>query len=155
MEQRQFDFFFGADPTRRFWEALAVMGIPEDVNGVAIDLREFRGNLPSFAASLARALEILITDGEGVSRGPYDLRNEFDGSLRRNLNPQYREVHDALSGLSDRFPYVWVQGGGNYGIRVAHSGHNTGVSLVTYVASTRNYPDRLKIGQRRWTGQRH
>ena len=124
------------------------MGIHEGVNGVEIDLREFRRDLPAFAMSLVKALEILINDGEGVLRHAHKP-DIFPDSLRRKfLNPQYREVHEPLFQLSERFPYVSVEGGGNYGIRVAHITPKGSVSLVTGRTSNR-LPDSLKIGQHR------
>ena len=133
---RTLDQFFGEYPTRRFWEALTATEVHGDTNGV-IDLDRFkRSDLPAFARSLVKACEILITAGDGVLRGPYDQADMFaENSRREFLNSRYHEVHEALFELSDRFPYVWVEGKRSYGVRVAHITPKGSVSLVTGLIS--------------------
>ncbi len=126
--KRSFYDFFGQDAADSFWSDMALMGVDHpDENGVTIDLRGFKGS----PQSLARAFERLIEDGEDVRR--QDKRpDKFEEKLREQfVESRYHEFHDALFYLSQRFGHVWLQGTEDYGLRVAHSGTGSGVSLVT------------------------
>ena len=140
---RPLDSFFGGESTDAFWMALDEIGIGQSEGGGAvIELVEF-GDIRSLAARLAEAFEILIRDGEGVSHNA-NRSDSFDIDLRQQyLDSPFREVHEALFNLSERFSHVWLQGRRDYGVRVAHSNSGS-VSLVTSLG-----PGRLEIvGQR-------
>lgn len=135
--------FFGEEPTEQFWNAMAVLGIYPGENGAEVDLVEHNRDMPSFARELVHAFEILI-DSDNVSRNavrsdkfPEELRQPF-------LNSPYRQVHVALFGLSQLFAFVWAQGQSDYGVRVAHKNHSSGVSLFRSNGSAR-----IVIGERR------
>lgn len=141
---RKLDEFFGEELAQRFWEELAVWKIYAGDNGADINLANFGDDLPSFAGSLVRALEILL-DSDNVLRNTRPKTDKFREKLRRPfLTSPYRQVHAALFGLAQLRPYVWVEGGGNYGVRTAHKNHPGGVSLVTS-----NDFAHLVVGQRR------
>ena len=122
--------FFGDKRVLAFWEALIDLGIEVDPDAnIHIELDRFKDNLPSFTKSLTAAFEILIRD-PGVARGG-NRRDEFGEELRRPfLESPYRAVHEGLFRLAEQFRYVWVRGQRDYGVRVAHPKHQSGVSLV-------------------------
>ena len=126
---RSLDNFFGGAAVDAFWEALGELGIESAQNGGAvIELANFDG-VPDFADNLAQAFQILITDGDGVSRNANRGGNFFDDLRRPFLESQYQEIHAALFNLASRHNYVWIQGDKDYGVRVAHTGHNS-ISIV-------------------------
>ena len=136
---RSFDEFFSGDAVEAFWEALFKSNRDYANDGAIIDLESFSGT----PKELAGALTILIRDDEYVARRAKTDR--FNEQLRqRFLKSKHRQFHEALFDLSRRFDHVWVQGEGNYGLRVAHKDHSSGVSLVT----SRD-PNCLLIGRRR------
>ena len=139
---RSLDHFFGGESVEAFWEALSELGIESEDGGAVIELAELDGS-PDFANRLARSFRILITDGNGVSRNA-NKEDEFPENWRRPfLDSPHRKVHEALFALSNH-SHVGVKGKKDYGVRVAHDNHNSGVSLVR---SRR--PKRLEIkGQR-------
>ena len=129
MDIRRLADFFGEEHAERFWDALAVWGIYAGGNDADINLAEYNRDLPSFARALVQAFEILLAS-DNVSR----YRNkpdEFADELRRwFLDSPHRDVHAALFGLSQLFPYVWVKGRRNYGVRIAlENCGSSGVSL--------------------------
>ena len=127
---RSLDNFFGGAAVDSFWEALGELGIePAQNGGAVIELAEFDG-VPDFAGNLAQAFQILITDGEGVSRNA-NRTDRFSADLRQQfLDSPHREVHETLFALSNQ-SHVYVEGKGDYGVRVAHTGYGSGVSMVT------------------------
>ena len=133
--------FFSAEAVNAFDDALSELsGDDHSDDGVTIELARLDGD----ATELTRALKILIEDGEHVAERA-EKEDRFDAKSRESfLKPPHREIHCALFALADKYPYVWVQGAANYGLRVAHKRTSGGVSLVT---SQR--VDRLKIGGRR------
>ena len=142
---RSLDQFFGGEFVEAFWEALTELGIESKPDGGAvIELAQLDG-APDFADRLAQAFQILITDDGGVSRNA-NRTDKFSADLRRRfLDSPVCEVHEALFNLANLYNHVWVEGGGDYGVRVAHSKHSSsGVSLVRSRG-----PERLEIvGQR-------
>lgn len=138
MRDRALDEFFGGDCVDAFWQELSQLGIePASGRDTVIDLTERAED----ADRLARAFEILVTEGDGVARGAVRKNN-----LGEDLRGRYLEspVHRALFGLSDRHSHVWLQGKQDYGLRVAHERYTGGVSLVRS-----DGPGRLQIvGQR-------
>ncbi len=137
-KSREFADFFGKDAADSFLEELDRLG----VSVPSIDLSEFR-NEPRFAESLASAFEILLRS-DNVNRGA-EKEDKFSDELRhRFLESPYRAVHEALFGLSKRFPYMWVQGKSDYGVRTAHKKHSSGVSLVRS-----DGPGHLLVGEKR------
>ena len=137
---RSFDGFFSPEAVEAFWDALVPLsGCTRTDDGAVIDLKAFEGS----AGDLALALAILIKDDEYVVRRT--RADRFDEALRqRFLESPYRQFHESMFGLSCSFDRVWVQGERNYGLRVAHKDHSSGVSLVTSQDE-----DRLVIGRRR------
>ena len=134
---RGFAAFFGSVAAEQFLETLSDLG----VHGTKIDLSEFKE--PDFAKSLSGSIEKLL-DTDNVLRN-VRRHDSFESELRhRFLDSRHREVHKAMFCLSRRFPFVWVQGKRNYGIRTAHRNHSNGVSLLRSVG-----PDCLVVGERR------
>ena len=122
-----------------FWDALPKGNRDNSDECMIVDLESFEGS----PTELAEALTILITDDDYVARRAKTDR--FDEQLRQSfLQSTHREFHEAMFDLSRRFDHVWVQGERNYGLRVAHKHHLSGVSLVT----SRD-PNCLLIGRRR------
>ncbi|MDZ7727355.1 MAG: hypothetical protein U5Q44_03705 [Dehalococcoidia bacterium] len=60
--------------------------------------------------------------------------------LASNCGPVHRE----LMRLSDAYPFVWIRGRRDYGIRVAHPRYPGGVSLATSDGETK-----LMVGRKR------
>ena len=124
------DKFFGDDPAREFWDILNGIGfskIDATKHGLDVDLTSLE---LSRAYMLVSAVELLIRNGEGVIRKP-TTDNYPDEERERFLRSSTGMFHQALFELADRFDNVWVEGKQNYGIRVAHEGPSSGVSLVT------------------------
>lgn len=133
--------FFSAEAVEDFDYALqALSGGDHSDDGALIEL----ANLGSDGRDLTRALAILIEDDENVA--PHRVvEDRFDDALRTQfLKSPNSEVHKAVFALAREHRHVWVQGTGNYGLRVAHKRTSGGVSLVTSQGV-----DRLKIGGRR------
>ena len=70
------------------------------------------------------------------------MKDKFDGHAEF-LDSAYADFHRSLFDLT-RSRYLWLQGKKNYGIRVAHENHRSGVSLLTSKG-----PNRLEIGRPR------
>ena len=138
---RSLDKFFGEEPVAAFWEALSDLGI-ESQSGADTDINlDDFGHEPDFAHKLAQSFEILIMEGDTDRR----KENEFSEEKRgRFLDSPHRKVHEALFALADRHSHVWVKGEKDYGIRVRHRSHTSGVSLVRS-----DGPERLKIVDQR------
>ena len=125
---RTLDNFFGGNAVDAFWKALSELDIESSNGGAVIELAQF-DDVPDFANKLAQAFQIIITEGDEVSRNT-NRGGNFSADLRRPfLDSPHRKVHEALFALSNH-SYVWVQGDRDYGIRVAHIEHTSGVSLV-------------------------
>lgn len=133
---RSIDVFFGEEAAARFWSELRRMGIERTEKGdVDIDLAKIEN--PS---ELAKAFEILICEGENVAQSAVkqnDLEDE-DSFHERFLGPRsnHRAVHEALFQLSKHGP-IWLSGKKDYGIRVAHKNHSSGVSIATSVGKNK------------------
>lgn len=122
---RSFDRFFSPDAVERFWDSLPFKGDKAADTGVTIDLAML-GNDPT---PLVRAFEILIEDEENVSSRA-NKQDDFPDELRQSFKTSpFSDIHEALFALSGR-QHVWVAGKGDYGLRVAHKRHSSGVSLV-------------------------
>lgn len=140
---RSLDVFFGGAATQNFWEELALWGIFAGEKGATIDFSAFKESLPSLAASLVRAFEVLL-DSDVVSRNSKRTDRFAEEFRRPFLDSEYREVHAALYGLADLHSFLWVEGEENYAIRAAHKNHSSGVSLF------RSYrPHRIVVGEPR------
>ncbi len=137
---RSLDQFFGEEPVAAFWEALLDLGIESQSGGdTDINLEDF-AHQSDFADRLAQSFEILIMEGATDRK----KKNKFSEEKRgRFLGSRHRGVHEALLALANRHSHVWVQGRGDYGVRV-RSKHYPSVSLVTS-----NGPRRLKIVDQR------
>ena len=137
---RRFHDFFGEEAAGAFWEALAELQVLPEETGARVELDSFAGG----SQALVRAFEILIETADDVSKG--NRKDRFPCELRKPFREAYRsDIHLELFGLADRFTNVWIQGEGDYGIRVAHMRHrSSGVSLVRSVGT-----GVLKIGESR------
>ena len=139
VRNRTFTEFFGEEAEAVFWEALAELGVQPSPTGVRIELDGF----PADPRELAQAFEILVEDGAGVV--PHQRSDRFAPELREPfLQSPHHEFHAELFRLAQRFANVWIEGAGNYGVRVAHECPKGSVSLVTSVKS-----GVLKIGEPR------
>ena len=138
---RSLDEFFSDEAVEAFWDALPQRGLEDAKSGVTVNLEAIEVSPNEFA----KALTILIEDDANVSRRKKVDRNPFPGEQHEEFcRSKYGEFHKAIFDLSRRFDHVWVQGERNYGLRVAHKDHSSGVSLVTSQSQ-----DRLAIGRRR------
>ena len=136
---RLFDAFFGEDATDQFRMRFKQKGVDSTVSGFTLDLHEFLED-PDF---IAKACEILIEASEGAPG--MRKENELpDKSRTEFLESTYGLIHAALFDLTCRYDHVWLKGKGDYGLRVAHKKHSSGVSLVTSQG-----PGRLLIEQPR------
>ena len=124
---RRFDEFFGVDVAVAFWAELLKGNERVTSGGVVIDLESFgRERDPD---ELVRAFTILIDRGEGVV--PTARQRPCTEGLREKfLQSSHRAIHKALFDLADRLDNVWLEGGRNYGLRVAHRCKHGSVSLV-------------------------
>ena len=131
---RTLDKFFGHEAACRFRSALERLGIDVGDIGSDIDIDLNRCQAPQFAEQLANALEILICDGQKVSREPYKPKHDgFDHRPTYSASP-FGGIHTALFNLAVTYEYVWVEGKENYALRVAHEDHrSSGVSLIRSV----------------------
>ena len=133
---RGLDTFFGAETAVDFFTALSDCGTA--VSDGAIDLDRVTD-----PAALADAFRILIESPSARKDRPRATR--FDGGPRDVLLASgHGAIHAELFALSDQYPWVWVQGRQNYGLRVAHLDHGSGVSICTS-----DGPAKLRVGQRR------
>ena len=123
---RSFDEFFGQQAAMAFWEALQREYAKQPDGSVIIDLEHTQVDPLEFA----NAFTILIDMGDNVARRP---KNDlFKDELRQKfLDCGHRTYHRALFDLAKKYDQVWVEGEGNYGIRVAHTMHDGGVSVLT------------------------
>lgn len=123
---RSFDKFFSNEAVEGFWAALPSEGERTPGAGVMINLASAELD----PARLVRALEILVMDEENVSAGSV-RHDEFPEDLRqRFLDSEFGNVHRAIFDLPARHGHVWLAGRGDYGLRVAHRRHGSGVSLL-------------------------
>lgn len=128
---RGLDAIFGKEPARGLLDKLAALKFQPEGDRMGIDLSTHCGNLSSFAENLVDALQILLK-ADRVSRDAKRTDKFTDGQREPFFDSPYRDVHEALFGLSKQFCHVWLQGDGNYGVRTAHKDHpSSGVSLVT------------------------
>ena len=123
---RMFDAFFGEDATGRFWAALMEKSVEVTETGAVLDLEAFVDD----AGYLARACELLIEASDNVSGK--EKKNEFPTERQDYYcgSKQFGEIHKALFELTERHNHVWLRGTRDYGLRVAHPKHASGVSLV-------------------------
>ena len=121
---RGFADFFGKEAAYRFSARLSELGI----TGTNITLSEFRGK-PDFTKSFTNAFEILL-NAPNVSRNAIKVNKFPDEIRKRFLDSDYRQIHESIFNLSKRFNFVWMQGKQDYGVRIAHKNHSSGVSLL-------------------------
>lgn len=142
---RALDAFFSVEAVEAFWNELSPLleDAPDGAGGV-IDLEsivnEGEEAVRDAVDRLERALIGLIREAKSVASQRRSDR--FDESLRQPfLESRCRAFHEMLFGLAARFGPVWIQGEKDYGVRVAHRGHSSGISLVTS-----DGPGRLSMG---------
>lgn len=121
---REFTDFFGVDAAELFDQRLAA--VVGEFEGHTLPLARVED-----AVAFADAFRVLI-EADAV-KGARERPSSFESSLQRPfLEGPHAEVHRALFRLADDYPNVWLQGRGNYGLRVAHPEHrSSGVSLLT------------------------
>ena len=139
---RSFDQFFGENDADDFWKTMRNLGVqPSPDKGAVVDLaniRDVRKFVGAFERLIERSREFRGEQGRKADKFPDNLREPFQKS-------EFKVIHEGLFELARKFDYVWVQGGNNYGVRVAHKDHKaSGVSLVTSLA-----PDQLTFGAAR------
>ena len=138
---RSFNVFFGDTAADAFWDRLKALDIePSPGAGARVPLSKI-DDISAFVS----AFEILINSEEGVPKGQNqpDKKDNFP-NRDRFIKSRFGNVHEALFELSCRFKFVWIQGEKNYGLRVAHSSHRTGVSLLRSIDE-----DDLLVGEPR------
>lgn len=136
---RTFVDFFGREPADAFWNVLGNLGISPGTRGVVVELENHD---PSrLGATLIEAIEIL-TESTFVLRD-VEMKDRFDGHAQF-LDSAYTDLHRSLFGLTRSRMPLWLQGKKNYGLRVAHENHPSGVSLVTSKG-----PSQIEIGRPR------
>ena len=123
---RSLDRFFSEPAVEKFWEALPVEGTKTPDAGVRMVLE----NIELDPARFVQALEFLVMDEENVSAGAVK-HDEFPQELRqRFLDSKHRDIHRAIFEFSNRHTHVWLAGKRDYGLRVVHRRHGSGVSLL-------------------------
>lgn len=135
--EREFAEFFGADCAERFVARLSEAGI---------DLTPDPGNpkLATIRLAMVQDERALIDAFRILAASPLceiaRRADAFAEALRaRFLDSAHSSVHAGLFGLAEEFGHVFVKGGGDYGLRVAHRQHAS-VSLVRSVG-----PDFLRV----------
>ena len=133
---RGLDEFFGSERVEDF---LAALPIPADSQGeFIIDLGQVAN-----PEALADAFRVLILSP--AARTDRERPNRFDPRLRDAfLDSDEGHVHAAIFALAEKYPWTWLRGRKNYGLRVDHPGHGGGVSICTS-----DGPSRLRIGRAR------
>ena len=123
-EMREFGSFFDADVMENFWTQLEASGV--GIKGEQTPFDEI-----SDINQLISALKLLINSPEANSTIPRG--NKVSDDLKRKRTQSiHGPKHDALFAIADKYPWVWIEGKGNYGVRVAHHKHpSSGVSLCT------------------------
>ena len=143
MRNRRFDDFFGKQAAREFWNRLRHVlrdsGSRDHRGGSVIELGEFNGDL----GELAAAVRILIEHGERVAHR-VKQSGFSERSRQKFVDSEHGWIHEDLFGIAIEFPYVWLDGGRDYDLRVRHKDNGDCVSLVTSQGT-----GRLLIGQRR------
>ena len=133
---RGLSHFFGPNAADEFDDRLdAAVG---DLDGYALDLARVQD-----PAAFASTFRVLIESD--AARGARGGRDTFDDASReRFLTAAAASVHQAIFALAVEYPSVWIEGTVDYGLRVAHPEHRSGVSLVT----SRGV-DRVEVGRPR------
>ena len=134
-EMRDFGSFFDAAVMEKFWTQLEASGV--GIKGEQTPFDEI-----SDINQLISALKLLINSPEAnstITKG-----NNVTDKVRKHSQSIHGPKHDALFAIADKYPWVWIEGEGNYGVRVAHHKHpSSGVSLCTVSENG------VRIGQKR------
>ncbi|MCY4318427.1 MAG: hypothetical protein OXE76_04390 [Alphaproteobacteria bacterium] len=137
---RSFDIFFSEDAIEKFWSEFPYDGKKDAKTGLIVDLKEHKDDV----SRLVRAFEFLINDTEYVAAGANKQNDVSETLMAPFLGSAYAPIHRAIFDLARRYAHVWLAGKEDYGLRVAHKDHSSGVSLV------RSKGERyLQIGQSR------
>ena len=133
---RHLSDFFGPEAAEVFEDQLrAAVG---DFDGYVLDLARVQD-----PTSFTSAFRVLIESA--AVRDAKGKRERFEDSFRRKfLESGAASVHEAIFKLAAEYESVWLEGRGDYGLRVAHPAHGSGVSLLT----SRGV-DRVEIGRPR------
>lgn len=123
---RSFDAFFSETAVEEFWDALPVEGDKMPNAGVIMDLDNFQND----PESLSRAFEFLVMDEENVAQETERNDDFSEESRQRFLDSPYGDIHRAIFDLCANNKHVWLSGIKDYGLRVAHRRHSSGVSLL-------------------------
>lgn len=133
---RRFSDFFGEEASDAFWEALIDAGA--EPAGDIVDLAMLE-NPRAFAAAFEHLFRSSNVDATTSRESTFstELQEAF-------LTSEFGEFHRKLFTFGDRLSFVWLDGKRDYGLRVAHPQHGTGVSVATS-----RTPRFLRIGQAR------
>ncbi|NQW20324.1 MAG: PD-(D/E)XK nuclease family protein [Chloroflexi bacterium] len=133
--QRQLDAFFSPLELATFWDDVASAGGP--VGAGVIDLASI-SDIQRFVG----AIRSLINSPRNLNTS-VRINRISDEVIARNRSSVHCELHNSIMALCDEYPWVWVQGKKNYGLRVARPGISGGLSLCTFGDSS------VRIGQLR------
>lgn len=123
---RSFDKFFSETAVEVFWAVLPVETNRTPEAGVMIDLENSELDLARFV----EAFEFLVMDEDNVSAAAVKHDEVPDELRQRFLDSEHGDIHWAIFDLSMRHSHVWLAGKRDYGLRVAHRRHASGVSLL-------------------------
>jgi hypothetical protein len=123
LRTRELADFLGAEAVESFWRALIDSEIQHDLNTGDIRLDSVRNPI-----DLINATELLIQSPR-LSKHLSRLNRYSQDAMYWFLGSPYASIHKEIFGLADRYAWVWLQGKRDYGLRVAHPDHSSGVSL--------------------------
>lgn len=133
--QRGLDEFFSPLELTRFWNTLSRAGGPDGAGEFSLDSivddQEF-----------ISAIRVLVDSPRNNKSIDHSNRINDETSTRL-LNSNHSDLHRAFMELGDQYPWVWVEGKKNYGLRVARSGISGGLSVCTFEEN------KARVGQRR------
>ena len=136
-QNRSIAHFFGKEAAAKFLKSLERVSSSKSNDRLHIDLSR-QDNLNMVARTLARAITSLLESPSVVQRESPD---DFANALRRRfLRHRASEIHRTLFEFSNKHANVWIQGKGDYGVRIAHANHPGGVSVIRSGG-----PDRLVV----------
>ena len=138
---RPLSAFFGGHQAQRFENELRKLPHSIEGNRLIIDLAE-QTDSKLAVRTITDAIRMLL-QGNNIEHRECD--DDFSSERRRAfLDSKFGDTHRALFELSSSFPGLWVQGKGDYGLRIAHQNHRGGVSALRS-----NGPGRLVVHLKR------
>ena len=119
--------FFGQQAGNAFLSRLDELHPSRDGDRLTIALARL-GEPEKAAPIIVSAVEALLGSDAVESRERHD--DLADDTRQKFLDSEYGSIHRSLFELSSRFSNVWIQGKGDYGLRIAHRNHRSGVSAL-------------------------